>query len=114
MLVLFFHGISSGVICIVLGLYEQLLDSLLYFFKNIKENLHFLLPVGVGGICGCILFSNILVYFFNIIPTQTKSLFVGLLLGSIYILYKTETKDKYDEFRKFNISIGDEINYGKI
>ncbi len=84
-------GISSGVICIVLGIYEKLLDSILHFFKNIKENLYFLLPIVIGGILGCILFSNILVYFFNTIPMQTKSLFIGLLLGSIYILYKTES-----------------------
>ena len=29
-------GISSGVICMVVGLYEKLLDSILGFFKNVK------------------------------------------------------------------------------
>lgn len=87
-------GISSGVICMVVGLYEKLLDSILGFFKNIKKNFKFLLPIVLGAIVGCILFSNILVYFFNTIPMQTKSLFIGLLLGSIYILYKEESKSK--------------------
>ncbi len=96
-------GISSGVICMVLGLYEKLLDSILNFFKNIKKNLHFLLPIGFGCIVGCVLFSNILVYFFNTIPVQTKSLFIGLLLGSIYILYKTETKKELDNQNQFNL-----------
>ena len=90
-------GISSGVICMIFGLYEKLLDSILGFFKNIKKNISFL---GLGGICGCILFSNILVYFFNTIPIPTKSLFIGLLLGSIYILYKTETKEEYNKINK--------------
>lgn len=101
-------GVSSGVICMVLGLYEKLLDSILGFFKDIKGNLRFLIPVGLGGICGCILFSNILVYFFNTIPVQTKSLFIGLLLGSIYILYKTETQDKYN---KISVSKSNILNY---
>lgn len=83
-------GISSGVICIVLGIYEKLLDSILHFFKDIKNNLHFLCPIGLGGMLGCVLFGNILVYFFNNIPVQTKSLFMGLLLGSLYVLYKKE------------------------
>lgn len=85
-------GISSGVICMIVGLYEKLLDSVIHFFKDIKKNFKFLLPIVLGGIVGCIIFSNILVYFFNTIPMQTKSLFIGLLLGSIYILYKKESK----------------------
>lgn len=97
-------GISSGVICMVVGLYEKLLDSILGFFKNIKKNFYFLLPIVLGAIVGCILFSNILVYFFNTIPAQTKSLFIGLLLGSIYILYKTESKNELNANRHFSLS----------
>ena len=44
-------GISSGVICIVLGLYEKLLDTILNFFKDIKNNIKFLLPIILGGLC---------------------------------------------------------------
>lgn len=83
-------GISSGVICIILGIYEKILDSILNFFKDIKNNIMFLLPLGLGGLCGAILFSNILVYLFNNIPIPTKSLFIGLLLGGIFLLYKSE------------------------
>ena len=83
-------GISSGVICIVLGIYEKLLDSILNFFKDIKNNTKFLLPLGFGGLCGAIFFSSILLYLINNIPVPTKSLFIGLLLGSILLLYKNE------------------------
>ena len=31
-------GISSGVLCVILGIYEKLLDSILHFFHNIKNN----------------------------------------------------------------------------
>lgn len=87
-------GISSGVICMVLGLYEKLLDSVLNFFKDIKSNFKFLFPIVSGILLGIILFSNILLYCFNIIPCQTKSLFIGLLLGSIYILANSNIKKK--------------------
>lgn len=33
-------GISSGVLCVVLGIYEKLLDAILNFFGNVKENLN--------------------------------------------------------------------------
>lgn len=79
-------GISSGVICMVVGLYEKLLDSILNFFKNIKSNFKFLFPIIIGIFIGIILFSSILSYCFNLIPCQIKSLFIGLLIGSIYVL----------------------------
>ena len=87
-------GISSGVICMVLGLYEKLLNSVLNFFKDIKGNFKFLFPIVSGGLIGIILFSNIISYCFNIIPSQTKSLFIGLLLGSIYILAASNIANK--------------------
>lgn len=87
-------GISSGVICMVLGLYEKLLDSILNFFKDIKGNFKFLFPIVSGAIAGIILFSNIIFYCFNTIPCQTKSLFIGLLLGSIYILAQSNLENE--------------------
>lgn len=89
-------GISSGVICIVVGLYEKLLNSVLSFFKDIKGNIKFLFPIVLGIIVGIILFSNIILYCFNVIPCQTKSLFIGLLLGSIFVLSKSSTTQKYN------------------
>ncbi len=86
-------GISSGVICMVVGLYEKLLDSVLNFFKDIKGNFKFLFPILSGAIIGIVWFSNIILYCFNIIPCQTKSLFIGLLVGSIYILIQENTKN---------------------
>lgn len=86
-------GISSGVICMVLGIYEKLLDSILNFFKDIKNNFKFLFPIVCGIIVGIVLFSNIISYCFNVIPCQTKSLFIGLLLGSVFVLAKTNMDD---------------------
>ena len=101
-------GISSGVICMVLGLYEKLLNSILSFFKDIKGNFKFLFPIISGAIIGIILFSNLISYCFNINPCQTKSLFIGLLLGSIYILAISNVANKNLKFpfislKKFNI-----------
>ena len=93
-------GISSGVICMVLGLYEKLIDSVLNFFKDIKNNVKFLFPICIGIIIGVIIFSNTIFYCFNVVPCQTKSLFIGLLLGSIYIL----SKSNMDGYTKNNKS----------
>ena len=34
-------GISSGVFCVVFGIYEKLLNSILHFFKDIKKQLKY-------------------------------------------------------------------------
>ena len=57
-------GISSGVFCVIFGIYEKLLNSILYFFKDIKNNFKFLLPIVVGVFIGVLIFSNFLNYFF--------------------------------------------------
>ena len=41
-------GISSGVMCVVFGIYETLLDKVLHFFKSPVENFKYLLPIGLG------------------------------------------------------------------
>lgn len=98
-------GISSGVICMVVGLYEQLLDSVLFFFKDIKKNIQFLFPIGCGSILGMILFSNLIFYCFNVIPCQTKSLFIGLLLGSLSILAQSNLKAEHEDKNKLSQTI---------
>ena len=49
-------GISSGVFCVIFGIYEKLLNSILYFFKDIKNNFKFLLPIVVGVFIGVFIF----------------------------------------------------------
>ena len=87
-------GISSGVLCVVFGIYEKLLDSILNFFKDIKNNFKFLFPIILGSFIGILLFSNILNHLFYSFPIQTKSIFVGLILGSIPSLLKNINKRK--------------------
>ena len=81
-------GISSGVICVIFGIYETLLNCVLNFFKNVKENFKILFPFVLGVFGGIILFGNILKYVFYAYPIQTKFIFIGLILGNIPALIK--------------------------
>ena len=56
-------GISSGVLCVIFGIYEKLLNSFLYFFKDIRNNIKFLLPLILGIGIGVFLFSNFLQFY---------------------------------------------------
>lgn len=87
-------GISSGVLCVVFGIYEKLIDSILNFFKDIKRNSRFLIPILIGIGIGVILFGNLLKLFYNNFQMQTKLCFIGLILGSLPSLFKTANKEK--------------------
>ena len=104
-------GISSGVFCVIFGIYEKLLDSVLNFFKDIKNNLKFLTPILIGTALGFFIFGNILNYCLYNFPIQTKSIFIGLILGSIPTLIKEinkkeKFKHSYLIFFFFALSIG--------
>lgn len=94
-------GISSGVLCVIFGIYEKLLDAILNFFNNVKQNIKFLLPLIIGGIIGVVLFSNLLTYLFSMYPIHTKSIFIGLILGTIPMLIK-DVNEK-EKFKKSNL-----------
>lgn len=87
-------GISSGVLCVIFGIYEKLVDCILNFFKDFKNNIKFIFPILIGVAIGVILFGNILKYLFDSFPFQTKFCFIGLILGSIPSLFKTANLQK--------------------
>lgn len=92
-------GISSGVLCVIFGIYENLLNCILNFFKNIKQNFKFLFPIASGSIIGLILFGNILKYLFLAHPIPIQFTFIGLILGSIPTLIKESLqKAKFKPF----------------
>ncbi len=76
-------GISSGVICVILGIYETLVTRVLHFFKNFKENFLFFLPFIIGGLISIIFISKILLYLLNNYIVPTSFCFIGLILGCI-------------------------------
>ena len=86
-------GISSGVFCVIFVIYEKLIDSILNFFKFPKKNFKFLLPIFIGMFIGVFIFSNLINYFLIKFPIQTKSIFIGLILGSIPSLFKEVNKN---------------------
>ncbi len=104
-------GISSGVLCVIFGIYEKLLDSVLNFFKNKAENFKFLFPIFLGIFAGIILLGNTLKFLFLSYPIQTKFIFIGLILGCLPSLisectYKYSFKSSYLFLSIISIFIG--------
>lgn len=87
-------GVSSGVFCVIFGIYETLVNSILNLFKNFKKNFLFLLPIGMGGITGVFLVGKLLNFLFASYPMPTSFCFIGLICGSIPILLKKANHKK--------------------
>ena len=52
-------GVSGGTMAVVLNIYDKIMYAL--SLKNIKGNLKFLIPLGIGAVLGVFLLSNVIV-----------------------------------------------------
>lgn len=92
-------GLSGAMLAISLGVYEKSLKAISSFFKDIKNNLKLLVPLGIGVVISIILASKIVVYFLDNYYLPTILLFVGLITGGIPILLK---KVNFNKLRKID------------
>jgi putative membrane protein len=80
-------GVSGGILAISLGIYEKMMLAIGNFFRSLKANIKYLLPLVIGGGVGILLTSNVLDMIFVKYEAQMLSLFTGLVLGSLPELY---------------------------
>lgn len=87
-------GVSGGTMIVVFGIYDKVISSIINFFKDIKKNFLFLLPLALGGGTGILVFAKLIKWCLNNFPQETNFLFIGLIVGTIPMIYKkcTETK----------------------
>lgn len=81
-------GVSGGTMMVSMGIYDKLIHCITHFFSELKKNIMYLLPivvgVGIGIVGGAIALSEM----YKWIPFQTSLLFVGLVVGSLPIIWK--------------------------
>lgn len=81
-------GVSGGVLAVIFGIYETMLDAVSHFFRDIKKNALFLGPLFLGLITGVILFGKVLFFVFDKYPMESKYTFIGLILGGLPVLFR--------------------------
>lgn len=80
-------GVSGGILAISLGIYEKMMNAIGNLFRSFRQNVRYLLPLGVGGVIGILLTSNVLTLLIARYEMQLLSLFTGLVLGSLPELF---------------------------
>ncbi|MCL2143254.1 MAG: DUF368 domain-containing protein [Methanomassiliicoccaceae archaeon] len=81
-------GISGGIVAVLFGIYERLIDDVNHLRAKIKEDLGFLLTVGCGILLGLLVFVYITKFLLDEYFVATMFLFVGLIIGQIPELLK--------------------------
>lgn len=93
-------GVSSGVFCVIFGIYEDLVNSIIYFFRDVKKNSLFLFPIVIGTFVGIFIFGNVIKYFFSKYKILSCFTFIGLILGTIPALLKQASTNKCIQIKK--------------
>ena len=88
-------GLSGSVLLIIFGLYQKTLDALGGFLKDVKKNIRFLLPLVLGMFAGVLMFSKIINFFMNTYEMPTCFCFLGLILGTLPMVWKEVRKEGF-------------------
>ncbi len=81
-------GVSGGTLALTLGIYENFINAISHFFTKIKENIKFLLPIGIGILLSIATMSSVINSSFKNFPIPTTLFFIGLVVGGLPLLLK--------------------------
>ncbi len=87
-------GVSGGTMAVILGIYDQLINAIDLNIKKLKENWRFILFIGLGMGAGILVFAKLLSFLFENFNVPTQFFFIGLIVGSLPLVYKFATEDK--------------------
>ncbi|MHA6259424.1 DUF368 domain-containing protein [Sporosarcina sp. CAU 1771] len=97
-------GVSGGTIAFILGIYDELLESISGIFsRNWKKHIGFLLPLGIGVVITLLLFSKVIEYLLENHAIPTQFFFIGLIIGVIPFIAKQSEMKKYFKAKHFFI-----------
>lgn len=81
-------GISGGVLCVIFGVYQPLMEVLADPMKGVKKHIRMLIPIGVGLVIGFLGVAKLLGFLLNTYPNPSVCLFVGLIAGMLPSLFR--------------------------
>ena len=76
-------GISGGVLCVIFGIYQPVMELLSSPFKNFKTHIPKLIPVLLGVAVGFLGVAKLLGFLLNKYPDPSVCVFVGLIAGML-------------------------------
>lgn len=84
---IFAPGFSGSVIAIIMGIYQDLVRIVSNPFKQLKQNIKFLLPLGIGAAISAVLFLISFKFLFESYERATYLLMIGLIIGNLPVIF---------------------------
>lgn len=81
-------GISGGVLCVIFGIYQPVMELLSSPLKNFKSHIPKLIPVLLGVAAGFLGVSKLLAFLLDRYPDPSVCVFVGLIAGMLPSLFR--------------------------
>ena len=81
-------GISGGVLCVIFGVYQPIMEVLANPFKAVRKHIGLLIPIGIGVVVGFLGIAKLLGFLLERYPNPSVCLFVGLIVGMLPSLYR--------------------------
>ncbi len=102
-------GVSGGTIAVVFGIYEDLMEALGNFWSNKDKRwiyIRYLIIIFSGSLTAVLLLSQLLSWALTNYEMITIYFFMGLILGSIPVVYKSHSDMKITVPRMISLIIG--------
>ena len=80
--------VSGGTMAVSMGIYDKLIHCLTHLFSEFKENLKFVVPIGIGVVIALAGLPFVITPAFEHFPLQTNALFIGLIVGGLPAVWK--------------------------
>ncbi len=87
-------GVSGGTMAVILGIYDKLINAISLNLTKLKKNLPFIISIGLGMGAGISLLARLLTYLFENYNVPTQFFFIGLIGGSIPLVWRLMTEEK--------------------
>lgn len=81
-------GVSGGSMAMILGIYDRLIESVSSFFKDVKNNLLFLLLFVLSAAMGMLLLAKPILALLESYPKIMGFFFIGAVAGGIPAIYE--------------------------
>ena len=92
-------GVSGGTMAVSMGIYDKIVkivgNAFYSIFKDFKNTVKFLLPIGIGAVLGILLFSKLIKYCLEFYQMQTVFVFLGLILGTVPLIFENANKNGF-------------------
>lgn len=80
-------GISGGVLSVVLGIYQPMMDFLAHPIQTFRKNVSFFIPIIIGFGVGVIVLARLLGWVLEVYQAQATWVFIGLMVGTFPSLW---------------------------